>query len=404
MARSDQRFVPATPSGTALDHVSRQMAMLEKQLIVQVVEMARDAPDVIALWFGESDLDTPDVAKDAAMAALARGETHYTHQNGIPPLRQALATYMAGLYGRDFDSRRITVASGGMSAIMMALQTVLSAGDHMVIVTPLWPNAFGVCRILGAEYSEVPMVQHSDGWSLDLDRLFAAVGPRTRALYIATPGNPTGWIMEHDQQQAVLDFCRARGLWLIADEVYIRLAYESDLPRGRAPSFLDVADPDDRLIVINSFSKSWSMTGWRLGWIAHPADTGHAFEKLVEYNIANPTTFVQYAGVAAIRDGEPFIAETVERYRRNRDIVVQRLGAMKRVTLSRPDGAFYAFFAVDGMTDSVAFAQQLIDEVGVGLAPGRAFSEDGEGWMRLCFAADTQTVSAAMDRLAPVLG
>ena len=205
-----------------------------------------------------------------------------------------------------------------------------------------------------------------------------------------------------EAQIAMLDFQAAR--WLIADEVYIRLAYETDLPHGRAPSFLDIAKADDRLIVINSFSKSWSMTGWRLGWITHPVDCGEAFEKLVEYNIANPTTFVQYAGVFAIRDGEDFVTETVERYRRNRDIVVQRLGAMKRVTLSRPEGAFYAFFAVDGMTDSVAFAQKLIDDVGVGLAPGRAFSEDGEGWMRLCFAADTATVSAAMDRLDPVLG
>ncbi|MEQ8371276.1 MAG: pyridoxal phosphate-dependent aminotransferase [Alphaproteobacteria bacterium] len=399
MARSDQRFVPATPSGTALDHVSRQMAMLEKQLIVQVVEMARDAPDVIALWFGESDLDTPDVAKDAAMAALARGETHYTHQNGIPPLRQALATYMAGLYGRDFDSRRITVASGGMSAIMMALQTVLSAGDHMVIVTPLWPNAFGVCRILGAEYSEVPMVQHSDGWSLDLDRLFAAVGPRTRALYIATPGNPTGWIMEHDQQQAVLDFCRARGLWLIADEVYARMIYD----RPVAPSFLEIADDEDRLIVVNTFSKTWAMTGWRMGWMVAPPSLEKLLADVVQYNSSGTATFLQYGALAAVEAGEGFAERMRDHCRVGRDIVHDRLHGMNRITLARPQAALYAFLKVDGLTDSLAAAKSLLTETGVGLAPGVAFGAGGEGHLRICFANAPDRLNQAMDRLAPAL-
>ena len=275
----------------------------------------------------------------------------------------------------------------------------------MVAVGPVWPNCKETVRIMDAEPRQVALKLSDDGrWKLDIDELFAACDELTRAIFVNSPGNPTGWVMPRAEQRAVLDECRRRGIWLVSDEVYIRLAYETDLPLGRAPSFLDIVEPEDRVIVINSFSKSWSMTGWRLGWITHPADAGEGFEKLVEYNIANPTTFVQYAGVTAIREGEPFITETLERYRRNRDIVVQRLGAMKRVTLSRPEGAFYAFFAVDGMTDSVSFAQKLIDEVGVGLAPGLAFSEDGEGWMRLCFAADTQTVSAAMERLEPVLG
>lgn len=377
---------------------------LPGSLIRHVAEPNMGREGLLRLWFGEPDVPTPQFIKDAATAALDDNQVFYAQNRGVPLLRDTIATYATGLHGYEIGIDRITVTGSGMNAIMMVSEALMSAGDNMVAVGPIWPNCKETVRIMDAEPRQVALRLAGDGrWTLDMDELFAACDDRTRAVFINSPGNPTGWVMPREEQQAVLEECRKRGIWLIADEVYLRLAYETDLPLGRAPSFLDVAEPDDRLIVINSFSKSWSMTGWRLGWITHPADAGEAFEKLVEYNIANPTTFVQYAGVTAIRDGEEFVTQTGERYRRNRDIVVQRLGAMNRVTLSRPEGAFYAFFAVEGMSDSVAFAQQLIDEVGVGLAPGRAFSEAGEGWMRLCFAADTATVSDAMDRLAPVL-
>ena len=389
----------------AANGLRRSLEELPGSLIRHVAEPNMGKEGLLKLWFGEPDVPTPQFIKDAATAALDDNQVFYAKNRGVPVLRDTIAEYASNLHGRDIGIDRITVTGSGMNAIMMISEALMSAGDNMVAVGPVWPNCKETVRIMDAEPRQVALKLGDDGrWKLDIDELFAACDDRTRAIFVNSPGNPTGWVMPRAEQQAVLDECRKRGIWLIGDEVYIRLAYESDLPLGRAPSFLDIAEPEDRVIVINSFSKSWSMTGWRLGWITHPADAGEGFEKLVEYNIANPTTFVQYAGVTAIREGESFIAETLERYRRNRDIVVQRLGAMKRVTLSRPEGAFYAFFAVDGMSDSVAFAQQLIDEVGVGLAPGLAFSEDGEGWMRLCFAADTQTVSAAMDRLDPVLG
>ncbi len=383
----------------------RSLEDLPGSLIRHVAEPNMGRKGLLKLWFGEPDVPTPQFIKDAATAALDDNQVFYAKNRGVPVLRETIAAYASNLHGRDIGIDRITVTGSGMNAIMMISEALMSAGDNMVAVGPVWPNCKETVRIMDAEPRQVALKLSDDGrWKLDIDELFAACDELTRAIFVNSPGNPTGWVMPRAEQRAVLDECRRRGIWLVSDEVYIRLAYETDLPLGRAPSFLDIVEPEDRVIVINSFSKSWSMTGWRLGWITHPDDAGEGFEKLVEYNIANPTTFVQYAGVTAIREGEPFITETLERYRRNRDIVVQRLGAMERVTLSRPEGAFYAFFAVDGMTDSVSFAQKLIDEVGVGLAPGLAFSEDGEGWMRLCFAADTQTVSAAMERLEPVLG
>ncbi len=389
----------------AANGLRQSLEDLPGSLIRHVAEPNMGKEDLLKLWFGEPDVPTPQFIKDAATAALDDNQVFYAQNRGVPELRKAISEYASNLHGRDIGIDRLTVTGSGMNAIMMISEALMSSGDNMVAVGPVWPNCKETVRIMDAEPRQVALRLGNDGrWKLDIDELFAACDDRTRAVFVNSPGNPTGWVMPREEQRALMDECRTRGIWLIADEVYIRLAYESDLPLGRAPSFLDIAEPHDRLIVINSFSKSWSMTGWRLGWITHPVDAGDAFEKLVEYNIANPTTFVQYAGITAIRDGEDFIAETLERYRRNRDIVVQRLGAMKRVTLSRPEGAFYAFFAVEGITDSVAFAQQLIDDVGVGLAPGLAFSEDGEGWMRLCFSAGTATVSAAMDRLEPVLG
>ena len=229
--------------------------------------------------------------------------------------------------------------------------------------------------------------------------LFDLCDDRTRAVFVNSPGNPTGWVMKSSEQRVLLDECKKRGMYVVADEVYIRLAYE----QPRAPSFLDISLADDPLIVINSFSKTWSMTGWRLGWLTHPSVLGDTFSVLNEFNIASPTTFVQHAGLTAIEEGEKFVAQMVEGYRQKRDLVFQRLKAMPRVRLSCPEAAFYAFFNVDGMIDSLEYSKELIETTGVGLAPGRAFGEAGEGWLRLCFASEPDLLSLALDRIEPAL-
>ena len=373
---------------------------LEGSRIRQVAESNIGRDDVIALWFGEPDMPTPDYIKQAVTDALAADHVFYAQNRGIPPLRETIATYSTNLISRSIDVDRITVSASGMAAIMLVSQALVDAGDNVLIIGPLWPNCAGTVEVMGGEARSIPLKPDADGaWHLDMNDIAAACDDRTRAIYVKSPGNPTGWVMETDQQRELLDFARERGVYVVSDEVYVRLIFD----RPRAPSFLDIAEPEDRVIVVNSFSKSWSMTGWRLGWLTHPPVLGPIFSKLNEFNVASPTTFVQHAGVVAMRDGEPFVAEMVERYRRNRDLVFQRLAAMPRVRLARPEGAFYAFFAVDGMTDSVAYAKQLIAETGVGMAPGRAFGESGEGWLRLCFAAEAKTLSMALDRLEPAL-
>lgn len=376
------------------------IAALRGSRIREVANAGMGRPGIIPMWFGESDLPTPDFIREAAAEALRRGETFYTPNAGVPALREAIVRYMTRLYGRPIDIDRITVSASGMNAIMIALQALVDAGDNVVLVGPMWPNAADCVRVLGGEARFAILDPGNQGWRLDLDRLESLVDTRTRAIFVNSPGNPTGWMMEAAEQQRLLDFARSRGLWIVADEVYARIVYDRDV----APSFVSLAAPDDPVIVINSFSKAWCMTGWRLGWFTAPAALADTLQKLTEFNIAGPTSFAQWGGVAALDQGEEFIAAQRARLAQSRAIVVERLAKFRRVRFTPPAAAFYAFFAVEGLTDSVAACKRILDETGVGLAPGSAFGDAGEGHIRMCYAISPERVAEALDRLEPVLG
>jgi len=379
--------------------IRQQVTDLQNSLIREVAHRGMGDPDIIPLWFGEPDLATPTFIIDAADSSLRAGHTFYTPNVGIPELRETLSAYMSNLYEKNIDVDRIVVTAAAMNGMMMTAETLIDPGDNIVAITPVWPNFLRCIEIMDGQIRAVPLNSDQTGWHLDMDQLFSACDIRTRAIYVNSPSNPTGWVMGREQQQMVLDFCRQRGLWVISDEVYARIIYDQPL----APSFLEIADPDDLIMVINSFSKSWAMTGWRLGWITGPPKLTPVIEKLNEYNVASPSTMAQHAGVVAVRDGENFVSSMVERYRLARDVTHQRLGSMARVHMPKPAAAFYAFFHVDGMTDSLAFAKQLMRDTKVGLAPGKAFSTGGEGYLRICYAKSPEVLGAALDRLAPVL-
>jgi aspartate/methionine/tyrosine aminotransferase len=382
---------PTTP----LDHVRASIAGLPSSKIREVAHLGMGRDDVIPLWFGESDLPTPKFICDAAAQALAAGDTFYQPNPGITELRDALAGYMNRLYGTAFAQDNVIVSASGMNALMLVMQSLIDPGDVVVTTTPAWPNLPAVPQILTGAIRAVPLTPTNAGWQLDLDRLLDVCDQRTRVIFLNSPNNPTGWMMSAEKQQAVLEFARARGLWIVSDEVYARIVYD----RPTAPSFLEHVQPDDRVIVVNSFSKTWSMTGWRLGWITVPAELGPTFEMLTEYNIAGPAGFVQRAGVVAVQNGEAVVRETVLRYHQARDLMVERIGRTPRMSLPTPDAAFYGFIRVDGMTDSVAFAKELLTSTGVGLAPGAAFGDHSDDFVRLCFAASLPTLERAFDRI-----
>ena len=381
--------------------INKSVAKLPESQIRQIMELGRNIEGVIPFWFGEGDEPTPEFIKQAAVQALHDDKTFYVPNNGVPELRQAIAEYMSALYGRQLGEDRITVSTSGMHGIMLAYQTILDPGDKVVIIGPIWPNAVHAAEVLGARTEIVALREVNGEWKIDLEALFAALGNGGKALFINSPNNPTGWMAERGELEAIFAFCRQHGIWMVSDDVYARLVYDG---RTLAPSVVELAEPDDRVIIINSFSKSWNMTGWRLGWLTAPPDLLLSLAKLTEYNIAGPATFVQHAGIVALREGEAHVARSRAAFEERRDLVYRRLSALNRIGMVKPKGAFYAFFSVEGETDSLALTKRLLHDAGVGLAPGTAFGDVGEGYLRLCFAASSALLNEAIDRLERVLG
>jgi aspartate/methionine/tyrosine aminotransferase len=380
---------------------------IASSLIREVANAGLGKRDVLPFWFGEPDEVTPQFIRDAAAEALARGETFYTHNFGLPALREALAAYVSRLHG-PVAADEIVVTNSGMSALMLISQALVGRGDRVVAVTPLWPNITSAPRLMGAQIVRVPLEFRiaADGhprWSLDLERLLAALRPDTRALYLNAPNNPTGWMIDRADQGIVLEHCRRHGIWIVADDAYERLYYSDagsgERPAACAPSFLDLAERDERVLATNTFSKSWLMTGWRLGWLVAPRTLVPEIAKLIEFNTSCAPGFIQYAGLAAITHGEPVIARTLNRFRRARDFLIERLRTIEGVQAASPPGAMYAFLRIEGMSDSLAFCKRMVVEAGLGLAPGAAFGPEGEGFVRWCFAADEQRLADGIERL-----
>jgi aspartate/methionine/tyrosine aminotransferase len=371
---------------------------LEASKIREVANAGLGRSDVLAFWFGESDEVTPEVIRQAAIDSLQRGETFYAHNLGLPELRAAIARYTSSLHPA-VDASRIAVTSGGVSALMLAVQALVDAGDEVVAVTPVWPNLTAQPAILGATVRTVPLVPVRGEWTLDLQALRAAVTSTTRLLIVNAPNNPTGWTMTREEQQAVLDHCRETGTWILADEVYERLYFEPTA-NGCAPSFLDIARPDDRLVVTHSFSKSFLMTGWRLGWLVLPPALVEGIGKLIEFNTSCASVFTQRAGVAAIEHTAEITPRVVTHLKHCRDTLVPLLAAVPGVQVAPARGGMYAFFRLEGFDDSFEVAKRLVVEAGLGLAPGNAFAPEGQGWLRWCFASkDPQRLVQGVERL-----
>jgi aspartate/methionine/tyrosine aminotransferase len=376
------------------------IAHLPASKIREVANAGLGRPDMLAFWFGESDEVTPDLVRQAAAESLMRGETFYAHNLGLPELRAGLAAYTAALHG-PMDVDRIVVTSSGVSALMLATQMLVGAGDEVAAVVPLWPNLTAQAQIMGAHVRRISLRPHQGRWGLDLDDLCSAVTDKTRVLLINAPNNPTGWTLSRDEQQAVLDHCRRTGTWIVADEVYERIWFAEG---SVAPSFLDIATDEDRLVVVHSFSKSFLMTGWRLGWMVLPKGHLDAMGKLVEFNTSCTPVFVQRGGLAALDIAPTFVPALVQRLRECRDLLVDGLAALPGVQVARPNGGMYALFQVPGHADSLAFAKHLVATRGLGLAPGVAFGDEGEGWLRWCFASrDPSRLSSGVSRLAQAL-
>ncbi len=380
------------------------LATLQESRIREVANAGMGRSDVLPFWFGESDEVTPQVIRDAAIASLERGETFYSHNLGLLELREQIAAYASRLHG-PVGVERIAVTSGGVNALMLAMQALLDAGDEAVAVTPVWPNLTAQPLVMGARLRCVPLRPQADGlWALDMPALLAAITPATRLLILNAPNNPTGWTLSAEEQRTILAHCRTTGTWVLADEVYERLYYEPTA-NGCAPSFLDIAEPEDRLVVVQSFSKGFLMTGWRLGWLVMPPSLTHHMGKLVEFNTSCISVFTQRAGLAALAHEADITPRVVAHLRACRDTLVPLLQALPGVTVAPARGGMYAFFRIERHSDSLALAKRLVAEAGLGLAPGVAFGDEAEGWLRWCFASqDAGRLVQGVERLKKWLG
>lgn len=369
---------------------------LEESMIRQVANAGMGRGDVLKFWFGESDAVTPDFIREAAIASLQEGETFYAHNLGLPELREAVATYATALRcsgAAPIGADRIAVTSGGVNALMLAVQALVDAGNEVVAVTPVWPNLAAQPAIMGAQVKCVSLKPVAGQWQLDMAELLAAITPKTKLLVVNAPNNPTGWTLSRAEQETLLAHCRQTGTWILADEVYERLYFESS-PNGCAPSFLDVAAPDDRLVVVHSFSKSFLMTGWRLGWLVMPPAMTPQISKLIEFNTSCAPVFIQRAGLVALQRTDDVTPQLVAHLKTCRDTLLPLLQAMPGVEVSPAKGGMYAFFRLtdqERFGDSLVTAKRLVVEAGLGLAPGNAFmvnpTPEAEGWLRWCFAS-----------------
>ncbi len=365
--------------------------------IVEVFNAGQGRDDVIPLWAGEGDLPTPQFICDAAKRSLDNGETFYTYQRGIPELRTALAGYHQRVFGKAFAPERFFVTGSGMQSIQLAIQAIASSGEEVLVPTPTWPNIEAALGIRGVKPVSVPMREVPEGWELDVDDLETSITPKTAAIFLNSPSNPTGWVASEDVLRQVLGLARKHGLWIIADEIYALFYYGE---ANRAPSFYDIADEDDQIIYVNSMSKNWAMTGWRVGWISAPEALGQVLENLIQYSTSGVPMFSQRAAVSALNDGHTFLEQQVALAKEGRNCVVHGLGALNRVRIAAPQGAFYLFFSIDGVDDTRKFAMDCVRDTGVGLAPGTAFGNGGENYIRLCFARQRAHLEEAIQRIS----
>ena len=369
--------------------------------IREVANAGLGRADVLAFWFGESDEPTPAFIRDAAIRSLNDGETFYSHNLGLPELREALSGYVSSLH-KPVTAERIAVTSSGVNALMLAMQALAGAGDEVVVVVPVWPNLTAQPAILGANVKRVSLTVKHGAWQLDMATLLSAVTSETKVLLVNAPNNPTGWTLTRAEQQTILAHCRRTGTWIVADEVYERVYFKTD--SRCAPSFLDVAEPDDRLVVAHSFSKSFLMTGWRLGWLVLPVALVPAMGKLIEFNTSCAPVFVQRAGLAGLAGAADFVPALIGRLQNCRDTLLPQLAALPDVQVAVPEGGMYAFFRVEGHDDSLSLAKRLVVEAGLGLAPGAAFGEEAEGWLRWCFASrEPARLTQGVERLRSFL-
>jgi len=378
--------------------ICRRVQEIKPFLVMDVLEnaqaMERAGESVIHLEVGEPDFDAPEAVRRAAVEALAKGQTHYTHSQGIPQLREAICRYYADTYGvRHLEPDQIMVTSGSSPAFLVALSTILNCGEEVILSDPHYACYPSFVHFLEGVVKPVPVFEE-EGFQFRPEAIRKAVGPNTKAILINSPANPTGTLLDRERLEAIADL----GLWVLSDEIYHGLVYE-----GRARSILEFTD---KCIVFNGFSKLFAMTGFRLGYLIVPKDLVRPMQALMQNFFISANSVSQWAGLAALTD--PTVQEDVERMRRTYDkrrrFMIRRLREMGFGISVEPTGAFYVFANARRFCDnSLEFAFQVLERAKVGITPGVDFGAQGEGYVRFSYANSLENITEGMDRLEKFL-
>ena len=350
--------------------------------------------DVVRFDVGEPDLDTPSFIREAAKKALDEGFTHYVQSRGIPELREAIAEHVGFELGLSVDpSREVLVTPGSKFALAAALMVLAGAGDEVLIPTPAWPTYKACALMAGAKPVEVPT---KPPYRLDEEALKEAITPRARVIMVNTPNNPTGGVMPLEDLKAIADLAVDHDLAVISDEIYKALVYGG----RRHVSIATLPGMRERTVVVDGFSKTYAMTGWRLGWAVGPAEVVDAMVRVQQASTTHPTAFVQVAGVAALRGPKDFVGEMVKEYDRRRRVMVEALRGVDGVRCEEPEGAFYVFPDFTGLgLSSAELSRRLLMEARVSSVPGAAFGPGGEGRLRLAYTVSVDRILEGVGRI-----
>jgi len=374
---------------------SRKAEALEPFIAMDVMERAHrmeaEGADIVHLEVGEPDFDTPACVVEAAIEALREGRTHYTDSLGIPPLREAVAEETRARTGVDLDPSRVVIASGSSPAMLLLFAAILEPGDEVILPDPHYACYPNFIRFFGGVPVPVRLAEE-DGFQIDPDAVRARITSRTRAILINSPANPTGTVLAAERVRAIAGL----GPPIISDEVYHGLVYE-----GQAHSALEFSD---NALVVDGFSKLYAMTGWRLGYVIVPPDTVRTIQKLQQNFFISANSFVQWAGVAALRQAGPDVARMREIYARRRPLLIEGLRRLGFGIAVPPTGAFYVFANARHLDpDSNRLAFEILDRARVGVTPGVDFGAGGEGYLRFSYAASEARICEGLSRLESFL-
>ncbi|MBI4473154.1 MAG: pyridoxal phosphate-dependent aminotransferase [Acidobacteria bacterium] len=374
---------------------TREALEARESTLIQIAMAADEVPNPFRLYYGESDMPTPEFICRAVYDAVRNGHTLYTPTAGHLELREAICRKFHELHGVEYRPSEVVCTVGAGMTIFLAIRATIGAGDNAIIISPAFSVFASTVTVFGGEVRGVPLTRDGKRFRLDIDRVKRAIDGRTRLLVVNSPSNPTGWVITHEEQEALWDLAVKHDFLIMSDEVYERIVFDGPV----APSFAKVATDREHLLVVNSFSKTYNMTGWRLGYAIGDERIIKLMTKVEEFIISSPPAMIQQAGIVALRDGEPYVQEIRDRYAQRRKIVMDRISQMPGLSVPTPQGAFYVFPQVNGVTDSMAFARKLLKETGVAIAPGMAFGPHGEGYIRISFASSEEVLVPALELL-----